>query len=500
MVRVRFAPSPTGPLHIGGVRTALFNYLFAKKNKGKIILRIEDTDQTRYVNGAEDYICDSLDWCGIKFDEGIREGGDYGPYKQSERADIYKKYADILLQSGHAYMAFDTPEELAALRERAEKEGKSFLYNYETRKSLKNSISLSSEQVEKLISENTAYVIRFKIPEDETVNMQDIIRGEVSVNTKELDDKVLMKTDGLPTYHLANIVDDHLMEITHVIRGEEWLPSLALHVLLYNAFGWQSPQFAHLPLILKPNGKGKLSKRDGDNLGFPVFPTEWTDEKGELYNSYRAMGYFPEAFVNMLALLGWNPGTDQEIFTMQELIEAFTLEKAGNSGSRFDPEKTKWFNHQYMVQKNADEIADHFMPLLKEKGIEVDRQKAIKICELIKDRISLLSELYNEASLFFVAPKEYDEQFMKKAIKEESPEALKNTIKLLSTIEDFSATNLETQIKAYLEKEEIPFGKIMPALRLALVGKGSGPAIFDIMEILGKDQSINRLERLWQEL
>lgn len=498
MVRVRFAPSPTGPLHIGGVRTALFNYFFAKKNNGKIILRIEDTDQKRYVKGAEDYIFDSLDWCGIAFDEGIREGGDYGPYKQSERSEIYKKYADILLETGHAYLAFDTSEELSKLRSDAEQCGKSFLYNYKSRKKLNNSLNLSHTEVEKLITNNASYVVRFKVPEGKCIVMNDLIRGEISVNTEDLDDKVLIKNDGLPTYHLANIVDDYLMEITHVIRGEEWLPSLALHVLLYNAFGWDTPQFAHLPLILKPNGKGKLSKRDGDNLGFPVFPIEWKDEKGEIYNSFRAMGYFPEAFVNLLALLGWNFGTEQEVFSMDEIISAFSLEKVGKSGSRFDPEKTKWFNHQYMIKKSGEQIADYFIPLLREKGIDYDRQKTIKICQLIKDRISLISEIYEEASFFFSAPAEYDEKFLKKMWKEDTAEILNKTIDLLSNINDFSSNNLEIRIKAYLEKKEIPFGKIMPVLRLALVGKGSGPAIFDIMEILDKEECIKRLESLFQ--
>ncbi len=363
MVRVRFAPSPTGPLHIGGVRTALFNYLFAGNHGGKMILRIEDTDQTRYVPGAEKYIMDSLKWAGIKFDEGIREGGDYGPYKQSERKDIYAQYADILIENRSVYLAFDTAEELDILRKEAEAKGQVFIYNHSTRSRLKNSLALSKEDVDELLQKGTPYVLRFKVPENRTMPLYDEIRGEVKFNTNELDDKVLMKTDGLPTYHLANIVDDHLMKITHVIRGEEWLPSLPLHALLYEAFEWEAPKFAHLPLILKPTGKGKLSKRDGDQMGFPVFPTEWI-ANGEIYRGYREDGYFPEAFINMLALLGWNPGTEQEIFSMEELAQVFSLDRVGKSGSRFDPEKTKWFNHQYLIRKSGKELAELFIPIL----------------------------------------------------------------------------------------------------------------------------------------
>ena len=356
MVRVRFAPSPTGPLHIGGVRTALFNYLFAKRNGGKMILRIEDTDQTRFVEGAEEYIMESLEWCGIKFDEGIKEGGNYGPYRQSDRREIYNKYAKILIENQSVYMAFDSPEELDKLRSEAEAKGETFVYNHESRKNLKNSLALSKEQVAELLENKTPYVLRFKMPENQLVELYDEIRGEIKFNTQELDDKVLVKTDGLPTYHLANIVDDHLMEITHVIRGEEWLPSLPLHDLLYRAFGWTAPKFAHLPLILKPSGKGKLSKRDGDQLGFPVFQTQW-DSGEEIFKGYGEEGYFPEAFINMLALLGWNPGTEQEIFSMDELIQVFSLDRVGKSGSRFDPDKTKWFNHQYLIKKSVEELA-----------------------------------------------------------------------------------------------------------------------------------------------
>lgn len=493
MVRVRFAPSPTGPLHIGGVRTALFNYLFAKKNNGSMILRIEDTDQTRFVEGAEDYIMDSLEWCGIHFDEGIREGGSFGPYRQSERRDIYAKYAEILLNSGWAYMAFDTPEELDELRAQAENDGNTFVYNHDTRKNLRNSLAFSADQTQELLSQNTPYVLRFKMPEDRVVELNDIIRGEVKFNTKELDDKVLMKTDGLPTYHLANIVDDHLMEITHVIRGEEWLPSLPLHALLYEAFSWEAPKFAHLPLILKPTGKGKLSKRDGDKMGFPVFPTQW-NAGDEIYRGYREDGYFPEAVVNMLALLGWNPGTEQEIFSLDELIQAFSLDRVGKSGSRFDPEKTKWFNHQYLIKKSAEELAELYMPILIEKGIKVQTEIVAKICDMLKERVSFVHELWDESEFFFVAPKLYDEKFMKKAVKDDTADLIKKLIEVLMSVESFNSQNTEAAVKNWLESSEIGFGRVMSPFRLALVGAGKGPHVFDIVEIIGKSETINRLE------
>ncbi|MDD2635721.1 MAG: glutamate--tRNA ligase [Bacteroidales bacterium] len=492
MTRVRFAPSPTGPLHIGGVRTALFNYLFAKKNNGTMILRIEDTDQNRYVEGAEEYIMDSLNWCGIKIDEGIREGGDFGPYRQSERKDIYGKYAKLLLDSGWAYMAIDTPEELNKLRLEAEQNKDLFVYNFESRKHLKNSLTMSNDEVQKMLSDNIPYVLRFKMPENRMLKLNDIIRGEVKFNTSELDDKVLMKTDGLPTYHLANIVDDHLMEITHVIRGEEWLPSLPLHFLLYEAFGWKAPEFAHLPLILKPTGKGKLSKRDGDKMGFPVFPTEWKIGE-EVYRGYREDGYFPEALVNMLALLGWNPGTEQEIFSMEQLISEFSLDRVGKSGSRFDPEKTKWFNHQYLVEKSGEEIADLFVPVLEEKGIKSEKETVIRICDMLKERVNFVPELWGESYFFFAPPTEFDEKFMKKHVKEDTAELMESLIEKLMDIDEFTAVNTESVVKLWLESSQIGFGKVMSPFRLALVGAGKGPHVFDIIEIIGKDDTLARL-------
>ncbi len=499
MTRVRFAPSPTGPLHIGGVRTALFNYLFAKKNNGTMILRIEDTDQTRFVQGAEEYIMESLNWLGIEFDEGIREGGEYGPYRQSERKDIYVEYAKHLLDSGWAYMAFDTPAELDKLRADAEQNKEIFVYNQKTRKNLRNSLLLPADEVENLLENNTPYVLRFKMPEDVVVQLKDIIRGDVKFNTNELDDKVLMKTDGLPTYHLANIVDDHLMEITHVIRGEEWLPSLPLHYLLYEAFGWEKPEFAHLPLILKPTGKGKLSKRDGDKMGFPVFPTEWNAGE-EVFRGYREDGYFPEAVVNMLALLGWNPGTEQEIFSMDELIGAFSLDRVGKSGSRFDPEKTKWFNHHYLNEKSGEELAERFKQVLEEKGINADRKLIVRICDMLKERVNFVPELLDESYFFFEAPAEYDEKFMKKAVKEDTKDLLTKLIDKLKGVDDFTSANTEAVVKEWIQSMEIGFGKVMSPFRLALVGAGKGPHVFDIIEIIGKDETILRLEKFLNKI
>jgi glutamyl-tRNA synthetase len=493
MTRVRFAPSPTGPLHIGGVRTALFNYLFAKKNNGTMILRIEDTDQTRFVEGAEEYIMDSLEWCGIKFDEGIREGGNYGPYRQSERREIYARFAKQLTDSGDVYLAFDTADEIEGLRLEAEAKLEVFTYNYKSRKNLKNSLALSSQEVDELLNKNTPYVLRFKMLEDRILELNDIIRGDVKFNTSELDDKVLMKADGLPTYHLANIVDDHLMEITHVIRGEEWLPSMPLHVLLYEAFGWTAPQFAHLPLILKPTGKGKLSKRDGDKLGFPVFPVQW-NVGDEVYRGYREDGYFPDAVVNMLVLLGWNPGTEQEIFNMDELIQSFSLDRVGKSGSRFDPEKTKWFNHQYLIIKSGKDLADLYMPFLNKKGINADFSLVERICEMLKERVSFVNELWEESYFFFQSPKTYDEKFMKKAVKEDTADLMKQLIVKLEDVKEFTSANTETSIKQWLENAEIGFGKVMSPFRLALVGAGKGPHVFDIVEIIGKDETIQRLK------
>lgn len=495
MVRVRFAPSPTGPLHIGGVRTALFNYLFAKRNGGKMILRIEDTDQTRFVEGAEEYIMESLEWCGIKFDEGIKEGGNYGPYRQSDRREIYNKYAKILIENQSVYMAFDSPEELDKLRSEAEAKGETFVYNHESRKNLKNSLALSKEQVAELLENKTPYVLRFKMPENQLVELYDEIRGEIKFNTQELDDKVLVKTDGLPTYHLANIVDDHLMEITHVIRGEEWLPSLPLHDLLYRAFGWTAPKFAHLPLILKPSGKGKLSKRDGDQLGFPVFPTQW-DSGEEIFKGYREEGYFPEAFINMLALLGWNPGTEQEIFSMDELIQAFSLDRVGKSGSRFDPDKTKWFNHQYLIKKSGEELAEEFKVILDEKNINYSGFPLARICEMLKERVNFIHELWEESYFFFQAPETYDEKFLKKSYKEDSTQLLQKLIEILKNQQNFSSEEIENSVKTWIESAEIGFGRVMSPFRLALVGAGKGPHVFDIVEIIGKDESIRRISAL----
>lgn len=496
MVRVRFAPSPTGPLHIGGVRTALFNYLFAKQNKGKLILRIEDTDQTRFVSGAEEYICESLKWCGIIFDEGVQQGGEYAPYKQSERRSIYTVYAKKLIDSGNAYLAFDTPDELDVLRKQAESNAEMFVYNYQSRKSLKNSISLEPNELKKLLESKAPYVIRFKNPEERIVNIFDIIRGEISFNTKELDDKVLMKADGLPTYHLANIVDDHLMKITHVIRGEEWLPSLPLHYLLYEAFSWKSPEFAHLPLILKPTGKGKLSKRDGDKMGFPVFPIEWNDDSDESFSSYRESGYYPEAVVNMLALLGWNPGTEQELFSMEELISLFSLEKVGKSGSRFDPDKAKWFNHKYLIAKSDLQLADELEIILEKNSVPYENINLAKVCALMKDRAGFISELYEISSFFFFKPLDYDEKFYKKAWKDNTANLLEGFLNIILKTELLDSLILEKNTKIWLENEQVGIGNLMMPLRLALVGEAKGPHVFDIIEVIGKDETVSRINKL----
>ena len=496
-VRVRFAPSPTGPLHIGGVRTALYNYFFAKKNNGDFILRIEDTDQTRFVAAAEKYITESLDWCGIKLDESPEKGGEYGPYRQSERKAIYKQYADELLENGNAYIAFDTAEELDKLRKDFEAEKKTFTYNAAIRASLKNSISLSADEVSSRIEAGEPYVIRHKMPEDMELVMQDIIRGSVKVNTSALDDKIIFKSDGMPTYHLANIVDDHLMEISHVIRGEEWLPSLPLHVMLYKALGWEEsmPEFAHLPLLLKPTGKGKLSKRDGDKLGFPVFPLDWKSADGEISSGYRESGYFPEAFVNLLSLLGWNPGTEKELFTIDELIQEFSLEKVGKSGSRFDPDKAKWFNHQWLQQKSDREIAELFMPVLKEKGVEGDIEIVSKIVGLVKDRLNFVNDLWEQSSFFFLAPEEYDAKFVKKRWKENTPSLMTELIEVLSKIDTFTSSETESQVKKWIEEKELGMGAVMNAFRLCIVGAGKGPHMFDIIELLGKEETISRIKK-----
>lgn len=494
-IRVRFAPSPTGPLHIGGVRTALYNYLFARKHGGTMILRIEDTDQGRFVPGAEEYIISSLAWCGIHFDESITVGGPHAPYRQSDRKPLYKQYSDLLLAAGHAYYAFDTPEELDMLRKEAEENKQTFTYNAATRKKLRNSLTMNPQEVEKTIGEGTPYVVRFLIPENTEVVMEDIIRGKVVVKTETLDDKVLYKSDGMPTYHLANIVDDHLMEISHVIRGEEWLPSLPLHILLYQAFGWDAPQFAHLPLLLKPDGNGKLSKRDGDRLGFPVFPLQWIDPKsGETSSGYRESGYFPDAFVNMLALLGWNPGTEQELFSMEELITAFSLERVGKAGSKFDPEKTKWFNHQYLLRKSDEELALSLKTLLAGKGINAELKQLTKVVELLKDRVNFVHEIWNEGQFFFEAPLTYDEQVIKKRWKDDSPAIMQSLALMLQGIHDFNPETIDAAIKQWLEVNGFGMGAVMNALRLLLVGAAKGPHLADIMSVIGKEESLRRIE------
>jgi len=492
--RVRFAPSPTGPLHIGGVRTALFNYLFAKKHDGDFVLRIEDTDQTRYVEGAEKYIIDALDWLNIPFDEGIGKDGGFGPYRQSERKHLYREYADKLLASENAYYAFDTAEELNKHRKNHEAEGKTFIYNWHNRLKLKNSLSLSKEQVQQKIDAGEDYVIRFKSPENETLHLKDMIRGGMQIDTNILDDKVLFKSDGMPTYHLANIVDDHLMEITHVIRGEEWLPSLALHVLLYRSFGWEAPKFAHLPLIMKPVGKGKLSKRDGDKMGFPVFPLEWKTADGDTFSGYREDGYRAEAVINMLALLGWNPGTEQEIFSLEELVQAFDLDRVNKAGAKFDPEKTKWFQHHYLQEVDNGILAGQFKELLKNKGIETSLPVET-ITALLKERATFVEDIWEQGSFFFVAPETYDEKAAKKAFKDGTAELLQHVISLMNEVEDFSAANVSDTIKGWITDNEIGFGKVMMPLRLSLVGEMKGPDVFVIASLLGKEESIKRIEK-----
>ena len=494
-IRVRFAPSPTGPLHIGGVRTALYNYLFAKKNGGKFILRIEDTDQTRFVQGAEDYILEAFDWCGIEFDEGVSKGGPFGPYKQSERKAMYKAYADELITKGMAYYAFDTPEELTDLRKQYESEKKTFTYNASVRQKLNNSLSLSAEETKRLLENNTPYVVRFKMPDNRLIVMNDLIRGKVEVNSAVLDDKILFKSDGMPTYHLANVVDDHLMEISHVIRGEEWLPSMPLHVLLYEAFGWAAPEFAHLPLLLKPDGKGKLSKRDGDRLGFPVFPLQWNDPKsGETTRGYREDGYFPEAFINMLALLGWNPGDEREIFSLDELADAFSIERVGKSGSRFDPEKARWFNHQYMMKKSNEELTDLFMPILTEKGIMAEGDFVVQVIGLVKERAHFVHEFWNQADFFFRAPEEFDAKAVKKRWKAASYDQMNELKNLLAAVDNFSSENLEAVVKSWIEEKEYGMGVVMNAFRLIIVGALKGPHLFDIVALLGQEETLRRME------
>ena len=503
-VRVRFAPSPTGPLHIGGVRTALYNYLFARQHGGKMILRIEDTDSQRFVPGAEAYILESLRWCGIEIDEGVGVGGPHAPYRQSERRDIYLKYALQLVDAGWAYYAFDSADELEALRKAYESRGETFAYNHAVRGELATSLALPAEEVEARIARGDQWVIRFKMPENRTVEMEDLIRGHVEVNTATLDDKVLYKSaDALPTYHLANIVDDHLMEISHVIRGEEWLPSLPLHYLLYEAFGWQDsqPAFAHLPLLLKPTGGGKLSKRDGDKMGFPVFPLFWqSPATGETAHGYREDGYFPEAFINMLALLGWNPGTEQELFTMQELVDGFSLDRVSKSGARFQPDKAKWFNAQYMHRKSDAELAACYQPVLREHGIEVSDEVAGRVAGIMKERATLVTDLWDLTSYFFVAPQEYDEKQSKKYWKGDNPAILRELRGVLAAIDDFSLENTERIVHAWIEEKGYGMGQVMNTLRLALVGAGKGPGMYDVTSFLGKEECLRRIDRLLNNL
>ncbi|MGB5666938.1 MAG: glutamate--tRNA ligase [Maribacter sp.] len=501
-VRVRFAPSPTGPLHIGGVRTALFNYLFAKNNNGDFILRIEDTDQNRYVEGAEQYIIDALNWCGIPYDEGPGKEAGMGPYRQSERKHLYKKYAEELINKGKAYYAFDTAEKLDFHRKDHEAKGKTFIYNWHNRLKLSNSLSLTAEETKAKLDKGEEYVIRFLTPQDEKLHLRDIIRGDIEIDTDLLDDKVLFKSDGMPTYHLANIVDDHLMKISHVIRGEEWLPSLALHELLYNAFEWQAPQFAHLPLIMKPIGKGKLSKRDGEKMGFPVFPLSWNESQG-----YREAGYFPEAVVNFLAMLGWNPGTEQEVFSLDQLIKQFTLERVHKSGARFDPEKTKWYNHLYLQTKSDAELAKLFLPFVEAAIKEVPEQNrgfycaqpdsldyVTKVVSLIKERATFVSDFWELGDYFFVSPTTFNEKVVKKQWKEDTPGIMDKLIEVLENIEDFSSNNLETIVKQWIGDQGLSFGKVMPPLRLIIVGEMKGPHLFDIFALIGKEESVSRIK------
>ena len=503
-VRVRFAPSPTGPLHIGGVRTALYNYLFAKQNNGDFILRIEDTDQNRYVEGAEKYIIDTLDWCGIPYDEGPGKDLGHGPFRQSERKLLYKEYAEQLIKSGKAYYAFDSAESLHTHRKEHEKKGKTFIYNWHNRLKLHNSLSMSPEELQGKLDKGDSYVIRFFTPQDEVLHLKDIIRGDIQIDTNILDDKVLFKSDGMPTYHLANIVDDHLMEISHVIRGEEWLPSLALHSQLYDAFGWEAPVFAHLPLIMKPEGKGKLSKRDGEKGGFPIFPLSWGNSIG-----YREAGYFPEAVINFLALLGWNPGTEEELFKMDELIKVFDLNRVHKSGARFDPEKTKWYNHHYLQEQEDSVLLNSFKPVLNEK---MEKERAFdlslvrnddyiaNVISLIKERASFVSEFWDLSDYFFQTPNYYNEKVVKKQWKENTPALLSKIASLLETLEDFSSPELENMVKTWIGNENLTFGQVMAPLRLVMVGDLKGPHLFDIMALVGKNETLKRIRLALEKL
>ncbi|MDB9781060.1 glutamate--tRNA ligase [Flavobacteriaceae bacterium] len=502
-VRVRFAPSPTGPLHIGGVRTALYNYLFAKKHKGVFILRIEDTDQTRYVANAEKYITDALDWCRIPFDEGPGKNEKFGPYRQSERKELYREYANTLIKKGKAYYAFDTSDELNAHRKQHEEAGKTFIYNWHNREKgrLVNSLILTEQATKKRIENGDNYVIRFKTPQDETLILKDEIRGSITIDTNTLDDKVLFKSDGMPTYHLANIVDDYLMKISHVIRGEEWLPSMPLHVLLYNAFGWDAPKFAHLPLILKPIGKGKLSKRDGDKLGFPVFPLAYTNEEtGDVSLGYKESGYFSDAFINMLSLLGWNPGTEQELFSIEELITTFDLSRVSKSGAKFSLDKTNWFNQQYLQKKTDAELALLFSVILKNKKINSSESYVEKVVSLIKERAVFVKDFWSLSSYFFKTPEDYDEKASKKQWKEGTSVLMNELIIVLASIDDFSSKTIEETVKSWISSKEIGFGKIMQPLRLAIVGEMKGPHLFDIIDMVGKDEAVLRIKKIIKTL
>ena len=503
-VRVRFAPSPTGYLHIGGVRTALYNYLFARQNKGKFILRIEDTDQTRTVSGAEAYITEALNWAGIEYDEGPDKEGPYGPYRQSERKDIYQQYADQLVSEDKAYYAFDNAEELEAMRERMKKAGKaSPKYDHVTREYMQNSLTLPQDEVQQRFDEGQPYVIRLKVPRKEEVKLYDRIRGWVSVQSEQIDDKVLIKADGMPTYHMANVVDDHLMRITHVIRGEEWLPSAPLHVLLYQFLGWgeEVPEFAHLPLIMKPDGTGKLSKRDGEKGGFPVAPLRWQDEEGEVVEGYREQGYFPESFLNILAVLGWSPHDNREVFTLDELVHKFELERVGKAGAKFDPDKAQWYNQHYLRQKPGEELAEYFLPELHEKGLNPDKQYVAQICDLVKEKVSFITEFYDLSFYFFQKPAGYDENVIRKKWNEQAPEFFSQLRTRLSQVNDFSPDTIEEQFKSLAKDEfgEKP-GKFMQLFRVMATGMSYGPAIFDTLSLIGQQEVLARLDEAMQRI
>lgn len=494
-IRVRFAPSPTGALHLGGMRTALYDYLFAKSKDGDFVLRIEDTDTARFVEGAEEYIMEALEWCGIIPDESPKKGGPYGPYRQSERRDIYDKYTEQILKTDYAYIAFDTPEELDAVRNEFESRGEVFAYNYQTRERLRNSISLSKEEVQQLINDKVSYVVRFKMPFDRVLNLEDIIRGKFSVNTNTLDDKVLVKNDGMPTYHFANIIDDHEMKISHVIRGEEWLPSMGLHILLYEAMGWEAPEFAHLSLILKPEGKGKLSKRDGAKFGFPVFPLDFHDKtSNEIFKGYREEGYFPEALINFLALLGWSPTEDKEILSLDEMIKEFDLHKVHKAGARFSKEKAEWFNHQYLQKKNNSELISLLKNIDEVQKSQISENRLEKIISLMKERATFVKDIYNEGKFFFIAPSIFDEKGVKKAWKNDTSEIITNLYEVLKEQENFSAESIKETIYHFTESKELGMGRVMMPLRLALVGELKGPDVPEIMELIGKEETLKRIQ------